>query len=564
MKSTLFEHYKKKYALGGKKVPVRKTGMWYQDGDVVVPSNEITMKGPDGEKDYFDSPIMGIGLQSGESQVMLPGEDYFFPEDEAVYETKMQAGGKKASKEMTPEQQARFDAYMKSSLSRGIQTPEWLELSSGATNFARRFNRMSQEELMSMPGDISGRVSNAFNQGIDYSIDYNVPRNLGQFSTEGNYNPLGQNTLQDMYSGLTYRKSFPKGSIRVSPTEQQAELRGKLGKVKYKREMSDDEVISNLAFDVNVFPEALNLYGEGSISDLETNILNPGSRKIGLKDIKTDPQYSVRGGIRGDIGPFNYSLQGNYNPDTGYRYSGDAELSLLKNRLNLSGNVAGSQEEGLESLSAEARARLLKGLNVKAGYRKYGDQPGTFNVGLSYNKFFEEGGEVEDIQDEREDDKEMVEGIADILRRVKDKNNRKQIAKKMVEDFEEEEVQYNLEDFMQAAKLMQMGGMSIPGVNGTVIAAPVSLKEAYMKNGGQHGGLDRWFAEKWVDVKTGKACGRSGNDKDGRPYPACRPSRRVSSKTPKTSSEMSSKEKAKFKASKTSSQRIPYNHKRNK
>jgi hypothetical protein len=28
------------------------------------------------------------------------------------------------------------------------------------------------------------------------------------------------------------------------------------------------------------------------------------------------------------------------------------------------------------------------------------------------------------------------------------------------------------------------------------------------EQGGQYGGLDRWFAEKWVDVKTGKDCGR--------------------------------------------------------
>lgn len=82
-------------------------------------------------------------------------------------------------------------------------------------------------------------------------------------------------------------------------------------------------------------------------------------------------------------------------------------------------------------------------------------------------------------------------------------------------------------------------------------------------SGGQHGGLDRWFAEKWVDVKTGKACGRQEGEKRAG-YPACRPSKRVSSETPKTASEMSSTEKAKFKANKTSSQRINYNHKRNK
>jgi hypothetical protein len=86
------------------------------------------------------------------------------------------------------------------------------------------------------------------------------------------------------------------------------------------------------------------------------------------------------------------------------------------------------------------------------------------------------------------------------------------------------------------------------------------LKQAFLAKGGQHGGLDRWFAEKWVDIKTGKPCGRQKGESRG--YPACRPSKRVSSKTPKTSSELSSKERSKFKASKTSSQRISYNHKR--
>jgi hypothetical protein len=82
-----------------------------------------------------------------------------------------------------------------------------------------------------------------------------------------------------------------------------------------------------------------------------------------------------------------------------------------------------------------------------------------------------------------------------------------------------------------------------------------------MKNGGQHGGLDRWFAEKWVDVKTGKECGRQKGEKR-KGYPACRPSKRITSETPKTASELSSAEKAKFKREKTSSERIDYNHKK--
>jgi hypothetical protein len=58
------------------------------------------------------------------------------------------------------------------------------------------------------------------------------------------------------------------------------------------------------------------------------------------------------------------------------------------------------------------------------------------------------------------------------------------------------------------------------------------------------GGLRRWFKEKWVDVKTGKPCGRSGKEKSERPYPYCRPSRKVSSKTPATSKNPKAKSRA--------------------
>ena len=75
--------------------------------------------------------------------------------------------------------------------------------------------------------------------------------------------------------------------------------------------------------------------------------------------------------------------------------------------------------------------------------------------------------------------------------------------------------------------------------------------------------LRRWFQEKWVDTKTGKPCGRQKGEKR-KGYPACRPSRRVSSKTPKTTGEMSKGEKAKFNRTKTSSKRINYNHSRRK
>ena len=70
-----------------------------------------------------------------------------------------------------------------------------------------------------------------------------------------------------------------------------------------------------------------------------------------------------------------------------------------------------------------------------------------------------------------------------------------------------------------------------------------TLKSDISKN------LNRWFKEKWVDVsrknKDGKhpPCGRSKAKKSSKGYPKCRPSVKVSSKTPKTSGSMSQGQK---------------------
>jgi len=61
------------------------------------------------------------------------------------------------------------------------------------------------------------------------------------------------------------------------------------------------------------------------------------------------------------------------------------------------------------------------------------------------------------------------------------------------------------------------------------------------------GGLGKWFAEDWRDVKTGKECGRIPGEKSKRPYPACRPAA--------TASSMTKSEKASITQRKTSSAR---------
>jgi len=50
--------------------------------------------------------------------------------------------------------------------------------------------------------------------------------------------------------------------------------------------------------------------------------------------------------------------------------------------------------------------------------------------------------------------------------------------------------------------------------------------------------LKRWEKEKWVDTRTGKACGAKTNKKQ-----YCRPTKRVSKKTPKTTKQVSASTK---------------------
>lgn len=54
-----------------------------------------------------------------------------------------------------------------------------------------------------------------------------------------------------------------------------------------------------------------------------------------------------------------------------------------------------------------------------------------------------------------------------------------------------------------------------------------------VRKGEEGSSLKRWEKEKWQDTRTGKACGAGGKNE------YCRPTKRVSSATPKTKSEIS-------------------------
>ena len=75
-------------------------------------------------------------------------------------------------------------------------------------------------------------------------------------------------------------------------------------------------------------------------------------------------------------------------------------------------------------------------------------------------------------------------------------------------------------------------------------------KEPYIPRSGTHKGigkhndkntgLTRWYNEKWIDIKTNLPCGKA---KTKEYYPTCRPSIRVTTKSPVTASELSNYQK---------------------
>jgi hypothetical protein len=56
------------------------------------------------------------------------------------------------------------------------------------------------------------------------------------------------------------------------------------------------------------------------------------------------------------------------------------------------------------------------------------------------------------IREVKHQDKDMVDGIVDIIKQVKDEDNRHEIATKMVKQLKSEKIVLNYADFLKACK----------------------------------------------------------------------------------------------------------------
>ena len=89
-----------------------------------------------------------------------------------------------------------------------------------------------------------------------------------------------------------------------------------------------------------------------------------------------------------------------------------------------------------------------------------------------------------------------------------------------------------------------------PSARASQQVAKCRKEKGQVRKGQSGANLKRWQKEDWKDTKTGKSCGAKSKNKQ-----YCRPTKKVSSKTPKTAKEMSKSQVSKNRKRKQSGQR---------
>ena len=151
-----------------------------------------------------------------------------------------------------------------------------------------------------------------------------------------------------------------------------------------------------------------------------------------------------------------YSYGGMY-PDGGSVYDPDAYVGQLV-QYKKGGIYIKPENKGKFTAWASSHGMSVQeaASHVMANKEKYSSTTvKRANFAKNASKWKKEkGGEVDN-------DKEMVDGVADILSRVNDVDNRKELARYMTNQFNDENVNYDYDQFLAATNLMEMayGGM---------------------------------------------------------------------------------------------------------
>jgi hypothetical protein len=188
-----------------------------------------------------------------------------------------------------------------------------------------------------------------------------------------------------------------------------------------------------------------NLQGSVNVPSMSSNYVQPKlsyDRKA-LSSYLTPSGFG--GGIQGNKAYVNYD-QSKEGRDV-YR-SGAAGYNTDKVNVNANANFRNNL---LENAGVTGSYNINPNLSVVGNYNVSQGESGlnpNYFAGFKFNKTFEKGGETNE-----DDDKDMVNGVASILRRVKDPKNRLQLANQLSKQFNREKVKYDLTSFLAKSKV---------------------------------------------------------------------------------------------------------------
>jgi hypothetical protein len=251
-----------------------------------------------------------------------------------------------------------------------------------------------------------------------------------------------------------------------------------------------DEKAKLLQLQIDEYQKEKNNYKPYAFNPFTTglNILNTGLNTIGgmrnmsrMRNqenfnsfITQQPEaiYPNKRMLYGDKSMFaemggEYSKGGMY-PDGGSVYDPDAYVGQLV-QYKKGGIYIKPENKGKFTAWAQSHGMSVQeaASHVMANKEKYSSTTvKRANFAKNASKWKKEkGGEVDN-------DKEMVDGVADILSRVNDVENRKELARYMTNQFNDENVDYDYDKFLAATNLMEMayggmyenGGTSLPPI----------------------------------------------------------------------------------------------------
>lgn len=132
--------------------------------------------------------------------------------------------------------------------------------------------------------------------------------------------------------------------------------------------------------------------------------------------------------------------------------------SLLKEEKEyiIWGIPPNKREEEILFTKAKSMGEARKVIDIlKTKYEVKGLRIQTLDISQDTDFSKEFGKTIKEVEDGHENDRDMVVGVADIIRMVDDMDNRKRIAKVMLKKFKEEDTIHNVKEFLTMCGIYQ-------------------------------------------------------------------------------------------------------------